>query len=163
MQVGVDSVPKPLIATRFREAAPTLSPDGRWLAYTSNETGRSEVYVRPFPDVGAGKFVVSPSGGETPRWSHSGRELFYRTLGNDFVAAEVRTAPTFAVVGEKRLFPAGGFLSNRQHPAYDVAPDDRRFLMARIDANVHDSAGAAAEPELVLVQNLPAELRRLLR
>jgi serine/threonine-protein kinase len=163
LRVGVDSAPRPLIATRFRELAPALSPDGHWLAYTSNETGRSEVYVRPFPGVEAGKFAVSSSGGAVPRWSHSGRELFYRTPSNALVAAEVRTAPAFAVVGEKRLFPVVGYLANGQHAPYDVSTDDRRFLMARVGGDVSDTTGGPGAPELVLVQNVAVELARLLR
>jgi serine/threonine-protein kinase len=161
MRIGVDSAPKPLLASRFQELSPALSPDGHWLAYTSNETGRAEVYVRPFPDVQAGKFPVSSSGGVTPRWSHSGHELFYRTLSDDFMAAEVRTAPAFAVVGEKRLFSAAQYAPSGQHQVYDVSPDDRRFLMLRPSAGA--GAPASDAPQLVLVQNLPAELKRLLR
>jgi len=76
MQIG-DRVPRPLIATRFREGSPTISLDSRWIAYASEETDRSEVYVRPFPDVSAGKTQVSTAGGAAPRWSHTGRELFF--------------------------------------------------------------------------------------
>ena len=68
---------QPLLTSTFREADPAISPDGRWLAYTSNESGRQEVYVRPYP-AGAGRWQVSDNGGGYPRWARNGRELFYR-------------------------------------------------------------------------------------
>jgi eukaryotic-like serine/threonine-protein kinase len=160
MRIGVDSEPKPLIASPFQELAPALSPDGRWLAYTSNETGRQEVYVRPFPDVGAGKFQVSTAGGSAPRWSHRGDELFYRSLSDDFMAARVRLAPSFSLIGQKRLFSATGYTPGLEHATFDVSPDDRRFLMLRVGL----AAGAAdAAPHLILVENSFADLRRVLR
>ena len=74
-----DSTTTPLVAAGgFEEVAPALSPDGRWLAYASNESGRYEVYVRPFPDANAGRWQVSRNGGNEPVWAHNGRELFYR-------------------------------------------------------------------------------------
>ena len=72
-----DKKVQPLLTSNFREADPAISPDGRWLAYTSNESGRLEVYVRPYPS-GAGRWQVSDTGGGFPRWAGNGRELFYR-------------------------------------------------------------------------------------
>jgi hypothetical protein len=159
MRIGVDSAPRPLVASPFQELAPALSPDGRWLAYTSNETGRREVYVRPFPDVGAGKFQVSTAGGSAPRWSHRGDELFYRTLNDDFMAARVRLAPTFRMIGQRRLFSAAGYTPGLDHATFDVAPDDRRFLMLRVGST---AGGEGAAPHLILVQNFFVDLRRVL-
>ena len=82
---GVDSVPVPLFQSDYREIKPTVSPDGRWIAYASDETGRYEIYVRPFPDVSAGRWQVSIDGGRSPHWAHSGQELFFQgaNAGND--------------------------------------------------------------------------------
>jgi Tol biopolymer transport system component/tRNA A-37 threonylcarbamoyl transferase component Bud32 len=159
VQIGVDTVPRPIVASAFQELAPAVSPDGRWLAYTSNETGQREVYVRPFPDVSAGKFQVSTAGGTAPRWSHRGDELFYRTLGDDFMAAQVRTTPTFTLLGQRRLFSAVGYTPGVEHATFEVSPDDRRFLMLRVGS----TSGAKDEtPQVVMVLNFFAELERVL-
>ena len=128
---GVDTVPVPLVATKFTELSPAVSPDGRWLAYTSDETGRYEIYVVPFPNTSAAKWAVSASGGTDPQWSHSGRELFYRDGAGNLVAHEVQTTPTFSLGRSTALFPAGGVVSFGTSSDYAVASDDRRFLMIR--------------------------------
>ena len=89
LQPNQGAEPVALIATEFNEYVPTLSPDGRWLAYTSNETGSYEVYVVPFPNAGDARWAVSTSGGQSPVWSHSGRELFYRNGQGEMVAVQV--------------------------------------------------------------------------
>jgi serine/threonine protein kinase len=131
IQPGIDTVAVPLVATQFTEAAPALSPDGRSLAYTSNETGEYEVYVVPFPNTGAAKWAVSSHGGFEPLWSHSGRELFYRDGSANLVAVEVKPGPTFSPGQSRVLFPIGDFRSRTLDPEYAVSPDDRRFLMIR--------------------------------
>jgi Tol biopolymer transport system component len=104
-----------------------FSPDGKWVAYQSNESGRFEVFVVPYPGPGA-KRQVSIDGGTDPRWSRDGRELFYLN-GTKMMAAAVETGPTFRVLGTPRmLFDYPGYLETAQ---YDVSPDGRRFLMAR--------------------------------
>ena len=128
---GIDTAAVPLVSTRFMEAAPTLSPDGRFLAYTSNETGDYEIYVVPFPNTGAAKWAVSSRGGTEPAWSHSGRELFYRDGSLNLVAVDVKTTPTFSLGQSTVLFPVGGYRSRTLDPEYAVSPDDRRFLMIR--------------------------------
>src|SRR5690348_4195400 len=77
VRVGGDTTPVPLVATGFTEQEPAISPDGRWLAYASNESGANEVYVRPFPATTAARWQVSTGGGEAPRWSSDGRELYF--------------------------------------------------------------------------------------
>ena len=158
MQVGVDTVPRPIIATRFHELGPSLSPDGHWLAYGSDEGGRFEVFVRPFPEVNSGKFQVSAAGGHAPRWSHGGDELFYINAAGDMMSAKVSRAPTFSVMSQQRLFSALKYSPSRPHRAYDVTPDDHRFLMMHLGP----SASNAENPlDLVLVQNFLEELKRL--
>ena len=136
MRVGVDSAPKPLIADpQVDEAAFALSPDARWIAFESNETGQREVFVRPFPDVGAGKWQVSLAGGRAPLWSRDGREIFFVTPAREMMVAPV--APTDATPGvgaPTRLFRFGDDLylrENENYTPFDIAPDGRRFLMAQ--------------------------------
>ena len=154
---GVDSAVVPLVATDFQEMSPALSPDGRWLAYTSDETGQHEVYVRPFPDVSAGRWLVSNGRGITPLWAHSGRELFFLTR-DGLVAAQVETTPSFRVTEIERLFelpPTTSF--SRAAGWYDVTSDDQRFLMAR--RPLADD-GERDVPQLILVQNFFEELKQ---
>ncbi|MEP7380730.1 MAG: LpqB family beta-propeller domain-containing protein [Gemmatimonadota bacterium] len=147
-----DSGPIPLVATRAGERNASISPDGRWLAYTSDETGRDEVYVRPFPNTNDGKWVVSTVGGIEPAWAHSGQELFYRTERREMVAVRVATRPTFSVGSSRALFGTAELVSSIFSPQYAVTPDDQRFLMIRQARG--DVAGA-----LVLVLNLIAQPR----
>jgi Tol biopolymer transport system component len=150
---GVDSVPIPLVVTEFSERSPALSPDGRWLAYASNATGRDEVYVRPFPDAGSGLVQVSADGGVEPVWAHSGRELFYRNGANELVAVQVSAGPAFAWERQDVLFSTADYILGNVHPVYDVSPDDQRFVMLRIDAELGST-------ELILVENWAEELRQ---
>jgi eukaryotic-like serine/threonine-protein kinase len=129
MQHGVDSMPKPVVASTFRERSPSLSPDGKWLAYASDETGRFEVFVRPFPDAQSAKWQVSSDGGTSPHWSAQGNELFYLDAANAMQTAHVTTRPTFGIVSKERLFSASGYYISPWSQAYDVTPDGQRFLM----------------------------------
>jgi eukaryotic-like serine/threonine-protein kinase len=124
-------VPKaqPFIRTPFDEAVPRFSPDGHWLAYISNESGRYEVYVQSYPGPG-GKWQISTEGGTEPVWNPNGRELFYRS-GDGMMAVEITTHPGFAVGKPRMLFeghyePAPVPIAN-----YDVSPDGQRFLMLK--------------------------------
>ncbi len=123
-----DSAPasRLVIPGNFGETAPALSPDGKWLAYQSDETGRMEVYVRPYPGPGA-RVSVSLRGGTEPVWGHSGRELFFRA-GDSLMAATVTLSPAFGVTTRRLLF-TGSFVSGDSYREYDVAPDDRSFIM----------------------------------
>jgi serine/threonine-protein kinase len=148
---AVDTLSVPLVATRFAESSPDLSPDGRWLAYTSDESGHSEVYVVPFPNTGAAKWLVSARGGSEPVWSHSGRELFFRDGDANLVAVPVRNTPTFSAGDAIVLFPAAGFRAGGS-AQYAVSPDDRRFLMIRRSA-------VTSSDKLVVVENWFVELK----
>ncbi|MGZ3333608.1 MAG: BTAD domain-containing putative transcriptional regulator [Gemmatimonadaceae bacterium] len=149
---GIDTVPVPVVATRFTEISPAVSPNGRWLAYVSNETGKDEIYVVPFPKPGTAKWAISTGGGTEPVWSHRGSELFYRDTSGNLVAAELKTSPTFSLVGTTVLFPAAGFSSLRTNAQYAVAPDDRRFLMVR-------PLKTTSPDKLIFVQNWIEELK----
>ena len=128
-RVGLDSgsVPVKVLATPFNNSSPSLSPDGRWLAYAADESGRSEVYVRAYPGAG-GRWQVSLEGGTEPLWSPRGDEIFYRS-GDAMVSASVRTQPGFEVTGRTRLFigeyMTGGF---RDHN-YSVSADGKSFAL----------------------------------
>ncbi len=123
-----DSAPasRLVMAGTFGESAPALSPDGKWLAYQSDETGQMEVYVRPYPGPGA-RVSVSLHGGTEAVWARGGRELFFRA-GDSLMAAAVALSPTFGVTGRRLLF-TGSFASGDSYREYDVAPDDRHFVM----------------------------------
>jgi serine/threonine-protein kinase len=149
---GIDSVPMKVVATGATERLPALSPDGRWLAYISDATGRFEVYVRPFPDVEAATWQISTTGGSEPRWSHSGRELFFRTRDGMMMAVPIAPGRTLEWGEPQVLFSAGMYASADNGRNYDVAPDDRRFLMFR---TLPDST----PPVVVVVENFFEELR----
>jgi serine/threonine-protein kinase len=151
-QPGRDTTPVTLVASRFNERSPALSPDGSWLAYTSDESGRSEVYVRPFPGATRAKWQVSLNGGTEPVWAHSGRELFFRGPAGEMIAAALTTQPSFAVARQAVLFPGSLYLSDDSHREYDVSPDDRRFLMVR-------ERGGGERANLILAENWFGELR----
>lgn len=108
-----DTTTVPLVTTPFEETSPKPSPNGRWLAYASNETGRKEIYVRPFPNTDGGLWQVSIDGGTEPIWSQDGNELFFRTLAGDVMTAQVETENGFVVGERRRLFRmVGAFLND---------------------------------------------------
>jgi serine/threonine-protein kinase len=135
-----------------------VSPNGRWLAYQSNESGSDEVYVRQFPNVdGGGKRLVSSGGGTTPAWSANGKELFYFRPSDTIMAVPVTTdGVTFAfdnpVVAVKANLAAG--LPNGR--TYAVSADGKRFLVIKNAAQ-----GPTISPQLVIVLNWVDELKRL--
>jgi Tol biopolymer transport system component len=150
---------RPLLNTRFGELNPNLSPDARWIAYESNESGQSEIYVRPFPEVDGGRWQVSTGGGVQPVWARSGRELFYRD-GNAIVAVPVQAGPSFAAGNPKALFEGRYVLGFGGHRSYDVSPDGQRFLLIKAGA-VAASPQAAPPARFIIVENWFEELRRL--
>lgn len=146
----------PLLHTMFREQSAEVSPDGRWLAYTSNESGRDEVYVRPFPDVEKGRWQVSTGGGAWATWARNGRELFFRN-GAALMAVPVQTDQGFAAGNPKVVFE-GQYATPQGGRPYDVSPDGRRFLMIKEGAATGD---AAPQAQIILVQHWLEELKRL--
>ena len=117
---GGESKPRQFFESSFREQVPALSPDGRWLTYTSNKTGRNEVYVQPFPGPGP-ETLISTQGGLGSSWR--GREIFFRTMANELAVVEVQTSPTFQRGRPQILF------KSIQANSWDVAPDGKRVLL----------------------------------
>ena len=156
-----DTATVPLVASPvFNEVSPALSPDGRWLAYSSNESGRFEVYVRPYPNVDAGRWQVSQAGGGSPHWSHTGRELFYQNGAKALVAVAVVPGVTFTLGAQVTLFTTSGFTGaggNFLH--YDVAPGDQRFVLFR---KATENGDVKVDP-LVQVVNWGVEVRAKLK
>jgi len=124
-----DRTPHVFVASPAYESAPSFSPDGRWIAYTSNESGRTEIYVRPYPGPG-GKWQISTGGGIEPVWSPKGHELFYRD-GQKMMAVDYTAQPTFSAGKPKMLFQGPYTPTPRSTSDYDVSPDGQRFLMLR--------------------------------
>jgi serine/threonine-protein kinase len=129
--VPLDSVrrPVPLLNSRADEVAPAISPDGRSLAYVSNESGRAEVYVRSFPDMG-GRYQISLDGGTEPAWSPRGGELFYRN-GPAMMAARLRAGVAVEVSHRSTLFSDPDYVTDLTHRVYDVMPDGEHFVLVR--------------------------------
>ncbi|MDH4349467.1 MAG: hypothetical protein OEW17_11720, partial [Gemmatimonadota bacterium] len=148
-----DTTPVPLLVTPgFQEIEPTLSPDGRWLAYASNESGRFEVYVRPFPDTDRAKWQVSTDGAADPLWSHSGRELFFNSNAAAVIAVEVLPGTTFTMGKRTTLFSASQSASGPR--SWDITPDDQRFVMIQLAGNE-----GTQNRELLVVENFFPELQ----
>ena len=132
MQIGVDSIGRSLLpGSKAQEYSPTLSPDGRWLAYASDESGRDEVYIRPFPNEESAKYAVSRNGGTEPTWSRSGRELFFRTPAEELVAAAIATGPVPTVTSLTVLFRTDAYITDVRHRNFTVFPDDQSFLFVK--------------------------------
>ena len=131
-----------------------FSPDGHWLAYISDESGRQEIFVQPYPGPG-GKWQISTEGGNEPAWSRNGRELFFRS-GSKMMAVEVTTQPTFSAGKPKVLFE-GQYLAvtpGLTGTAFDVSSDGQRFLM------VKETERAAPNAQINVVLNWSEELKR---
>ena len=145
--------PHPLLQTPFRETVPRFSPDGRYVAYVSNESGQFEVYVQPFPEGGR-KVTVSNNGGRKVRWSRDGRELFY-VEGQTLVAVSVSSGSSFSVGSATRLFEHPGLRPGFNYAPYDVSADGQRFILAEPVGEGAD----APEPSIRVVQNWFAGFR----
>ena len=131
-----DTTLVPLVTDKSSTTQIALSPDGKWIAFAGDATGREEIYVAPFPDITSTR-LVSRDGGSEPRWAHSGRELFYKS-GGRFIAVPVTPGPTLTLGPPRVLFSVAGYRSARNRQQYDVTPDDQHFVMIR---NLPRSAG----------------------
>jgi len=138
------------------EAFPEFSPDGRWMAYASDESGRMEVYVRPFPGPG-GKWLISQEGGIAPLWTRDGKQLFYyQADGGQIWAVDIRTNGGFSASKPRLLFKATGWLAGGPIRTWDVSPDGQRFLMVKLD-----EVKPTPVTEMVLVTNWSQDLQHL--
>jgi eukaryotic-like serine/threonine-protein kinase len=145
-----------LLETTATESNGEVSPDGRFLAYQSNETNQDEIFVRPFPNVGAGVWQISSEGGSRPVWSRNGRELFYLDSNGLLTAVQVQTTPSFTRGAATKLLETRYFVANTGRP-YDVSPDGQRFLMVKDTAPDSNTTPAS----LVVVVNWVEELKKL--
>jgi serine/threonine-protein kinase len=152
MPVDGNGVPTPILVTEFSEHSAMFSPDGRWIVYVSDESGREEIYVRPYPGPG-GKYAVSTEGGREPVWSSGGREIFYRN-GDKMMVVPVQTNPDFSAGTPKVLFEEPYAMWFGGGNNYDVTPDGQRLLMIRRDTE-------SAPRQINVVLNWHEELKRL--
>jgi serine/threonine-protein kinase len=150
-----DTTERAVVATPASDFAPAISPDGKWLAYVSGETGTEQVWVIPFPDATGAKWQISTDGALEPVWSNDGRELFYVSLAGELVATEVSTSEAFASGRQRALFSIRGYRRHYTHRAYDILPDNQHFVMIR--------NGAPPRGNLVIVDNWVADLATKLR
>ncbi len=156
VETGVDSVPRPFLPSPYDEEAIAISPDGRALAYQSDETGRNEVFVRRFPDVEAGKLQISEAGGTGALWSRDGRELYYRNANADMIAVRVTVGTTLRAGEPRVLFriPADvAVVDSHWYTPWDVASDGR-FIMVRSIAGL-----SQVESPLIVIENWFEELK----
>ncbi len=167
-RLGVDSVARPLLTEEYGEVAPEISPDGHWLLYLSDETGRFEAFVRPFPNVDDGKVQVSNSGANSPLWSRDGQELFYQDSDAQLISVSFETEPEFRVVERTPLFTVPVGIANRYRPGgfitgmYDVAPNGRFLMIRRVAAAEPEPEAeqTGEEPRVFLVLNWFEELKQ---
>jgi serine/threonine-protein kinase len=152
---------EPLIHGPANELNADVSPDGRWIAYDSDESGQFEVYVRSYPDpYGGGRWQISSGGGRQPLWSPDGTELFYRDFDGAMIAASVSPGSTFTPGSVVKLFKNAGYVGSGAHGSgrtYDVSLDGSRFLMIKAAGPPDDEPS----PSLVVVLNWFEELKRL--
>jgi len=149
-----DHKAQPFLRTQFNESVPAFSPDGHWLSYISDESGRYEVYVQPYPGPG-GKYQISIEGGTEPVWNPNGKELFYRS-GDKMMAVEISTQPSFSAGKPKMLFQGPYVPTAITFPYYDVSPDGQRFLMLKANERISPSSLT----QIIVVQNWFEELKR---
>jgi dipeptidyl aminopeptidase/acylaminoacyl peptidase len=143
----------PFVNSQFNERFPDFSPDGRWIAYTSNESKRDEVYVRPFPGPGM-KYHVSSEGGVEPMWARNGKQIFYRWQ-NQVWAVDIQTGPSFSAGKPRLLFDKPGYNATSPIRDYDLSLDSQRFLMVK-----HEESKPTPVTEMILVQNWLEELKQ---
>jgi Tol biopolymer transport system component len=139
---------QPFLQATFNQSNAQFSPDGHWVVYTSNESGRDEVYVQPFPGPG-GKWMISTEGGNYPMWARSGREIFFRSE-DKMMSAPAETQPTFKTGTPRMLFRGGNYLGLGN---YDVAPDGQHFLM------INEKQAPTSSKELSIILHWTEELK----
>jgi hypothetical protein len=150
--------PKPFVNSVFNEGQPTFSPDGRWLAYMSDESGSNEVYVRPFPGPG-GKWQISTGGGLYPKWSRDGKELFYRTGDSKIMVVSYTAFGDSFRADKPQLWSPGQFTERGLgNSNFDLHPNGKRFAVLKIPATEQ----TAALNKISFIFNFFDEIRRKL-
>jgi Tol biopolymer transport system component len=142
---------EPLVASMFADWHPSLSSDGRWVAFDSDRSGQPQIYVQSLTAEGD-PVQVSQDGGTEPVWGPSGRELFYRRLAEgkaDLMVADLRLAPEVEVTARRALFPISDIVGSSPHVNYDISPDGRTFVMVR----------RSPATRIMVLQNLPQLVR----
>jgi serine/threonine-protein kinase len=160
MQLDLDEMHRvtPLVQSSFIERNGIVSPDGRWLAYEANDSGRFEIFVRPFPDVNSGHWQVSTIGGTRPLWARNGQELFYVSPTGAVLRVAVERRPSWATTTPTLLVKEGYFTNPGYSLGlqYDISSDGQRFVM------IKDGTGdTVAPPQIIVVQHWTEELKRL--
>jgi eukaryotic-like serine/threonine-protein kinase len=157
-QPGISQSPvEPLAETRFKGKMAAFSPNGRYIAYQSDESGHDEIYIRPFPRVNNGRWQVSTAGGTRPVWARSGRELFYLDASNALTAVPVDiSGPTISIGSPAKLFDTG-YAEPNPSRHYDVSADGQRFLMLKASATGDPNATPVS---MVLVEHWFEELKQ---
>ena len=162
MQVELDGTHRvtPLVQSPFAERNGVVSPDGRWLAYEATDSGRVEIYVRPFPEVNSGHWQVSTAGGTRPLWARSGQELFYASPTGALMRVGVERASSWAATAPTTLVKEGYVTVPGGNPGrtYDISPDGQRFLMIKEGGG---SDQTVEPPQVIVVQHWTEELKRL--
>jgi serine/threonine-protein kinase len=155
LSIGASATPQQLLATKYNEYNARISPDGRWMAYQSDESGRFEIYVRPFPDVNSGRWQISTEGGTRPLWNKNGCELFYFLPPGTMMSVPVETETSFKAGIPGVLFK-GEYWAGLNRTQYSVTPDGQRFLMIKDLASKPEGAGI---PQIDIVLNWFEELK----
>jgi serine/threonine-protein kinase len=150
----------PPTASPTWEGNAAVSPNGRWIAYDSDETGESQIYVQSFPNVDEGRVTISIDGGNEPVWSRDGTELFFRN-GDAVMAVGVEDDEAFSPGAPEVLFTGSYWSAGDSTPNYDVAADGRFLMMRSAGASGQGAAQALEQTLLVTVENWFEELRRL--
>ena len=162
MQMELDGTHRvtPLVQSPYSERNGVVSPDGHWLAYEANDSGRFEIYVRPYPDVNNGHWQVSADGGGRPLWARSGRELFYLSPEGALMGVGVERGPSWATTTPTKVVREGYYTVPGGNPGrtYDISTDGQRFLMLKEGGGTEETA---ALPQLIVVQHWTEELKRL--
>ena len=151
-----------LLSTPFNEQNGCISPDGRWLAYESDESGKFQIYVRPFPEVNSGLIQISTDGGTQPMWAHDGRELLYVAPGGGLTGVRVEPGSTWKAGAPAKIIEGSYFFGNPFGAfgrTYDLSPDGRRFLMIKPVGGSDQNA----LPQVVIVQHWLDELKQRVR
>jgi WD40 repeat protein len=148
----------PLVQTPATERNGVVSPDGRWLAYEADDAGDLEIYVRPYPDVGSGRWQISTGGGVRPTWSNDGRELFYASPIGALMRVGVERGGSWAATTPTMLLRDGSVFmpSGNPGPTYDISPDGQRFVVLK-----EASGPGAVPPQIVVIQHFDELLKRL--